>query len=127
MFKSKLEATFWGILTRMFKRTKVKLTYENEKIPYTIVSHRNYVPDFILTFPDGHKRYIEIKGYLRPEDRVKMKLVKDQHPMMDIRIVFAKDNKMNKNSKTMYSTWAKKVGIPYAIGKIPANWRNRNG
>jgi predicted nuclease of restriction endonuclease-like RecB superfamily len=111
----------------MFKRTKVKLTYENEKIPYTIVSHRNYVPDFILTFPDGHKRYIEIKGYLRPEDRVKMKLVKDQHPQMDIRIVFAKDNKMNKNSKTMYSTWAKKVGIPYAIGKIPANWRNRNG
>lgn len=127
MFKSELEKTFWGKLTGMLRRTKAKLTYETEKIPYTIVSHRNYVPDFIITFPDGHKRYIEIKGYLRPDDRVKMKLVKDQHPTMDIRIVFAKDNKLHSKSKTMYSTWARKAGIPYAVGTIPANWRNRNG
>lgn len=56
-----------------------------------------------------------------------MKLVKDQHPDMDLRIVFAKDNKLHSKSKTMYSTWAKKTGIPYSVGKIPPNWMNRNG
>lgn len=56
-----------------------------------------------------------------------MRFVKQQHPEIDLRMVFAKDNKMNKHSKTTYSTWAKKLDIPYSIGSIPQGWLNRNG
>ena len=126
-FHSLLEIEFWKKLTKMFRRTQLKLEYEADKIPYTVVNHRNYIPDFKIQFPDGHVRYLEIKGYLRTEDRVKMKLVKDQHPGLDIRIVFAKDNKLSSKSNTRYSTWAKKTGIPYAIATIPNEWKNRNG
>ncbi len=128
MFKSELEKIFWNKLRRLFKRNRTtSVQYEKEKIPYTIVSHRNYLPDFVITFPDGHKRYIEMKGYLRPEDRTKLKLVKDQHPGIDLRIIFAKDNKLNAKSQTYYSTWARKNHIPFAINKIPSEWSNRNG
>lgn len=125
--KSQLERDQWKALTRKLKRTKVRATYETKRIPYTVVIHRNYIPDFVLEFPDGHERIIEIKGYLRPEDRQKMRFVKQQHPDLDLRIVFAKDNKMNSKSKTLYSTWAKKLGIPYSIGSIPQGWLNRDG
>lgn len=125
--KSQLEREQWKTLQKKLKRTKIKAAYESHRIPYTVVIHRNYVPDFVLTFPDGHERIIEIKGYLRPEDRQKMRFVKQQHPDMDVRMVFAKDNKMNKHSKTTYSMWAKKLGIPYSIGTIPSGWLQRNG
>ena len=126
-FKSLLEIEYYKKLEKMTKRRGIKLDFEKDKIPYTLVSHHNYHCDMTLTFPDGHKRFIEIKGYLRPKDRTKMKATKDQHPELDIRIVFAKDNKLNKNSNTRYSTWAKKLGIPYAVGRIPAEWLNRHG
>lgn len=126
-FHSGLEIEHWKKIQKQLKGTDVKATYENVKIPYTEVRHRHYKPDIPLTFPDGHVRYIEIKGYLRPQDRVKMKTVKDQHPDIDLRIVFAKDNKLNSKSNTRYSTWATKVGIPYAIGGIPKGWFNRHG
>lgn len=127
MYKSKLEQDFAKKLKRMTSKSKLKVAYESDVIPYTVVLHRNYHPDFTITFPDGHKRFIEVKGYLRPEDRQKMKFVRDQHPDMDIRIVFAKDNKLNSKSNTMYSTWAKKNRYPYAIGTIPDGWRLRDG
>lgn len=56
-----------------------------------------------------------------------MKFVKDQNPLIDLRLVFARDNKMNKSSKTTYSMWARKHHIPYAIGETPKGWLNRDG
>lgn len=126
-FHSQLEIEHYKKLMKMSKRKNLTISYEADKIPYTLVSHHNYNTDFTIVFPDGHRRYIEIKGYLRPKDRTKMKAVLDQHPLKDVRIVFAKDNKLNSKSKTRYSTWAKKLGIPYSVGKIPNGWLERNG
>jgi hypothetical protein len=126
-FHSLLEIEHWKKLKKMSKKRALKVEYENDKLPYTVVSHHNYHCDITITFPDGHKRFIEIKGYLRPKDRTKLKCVKDQHQGIDLRIVFAKDNKLNAKSKTRYSTWAKKLGLPYSVGKIPNEWLNRNG
>ncbi len=126
-FHSQLEIEHYKKLMKMTKRRQVKVHYEADKIPYTLVSHHNYHTDLTITFPDGHKRFIEVKGYLRPKDRTKLKTVKQQHPEIDLRIVFAKDNKLNAKSKTRYSTWAKKLGIPYSVGKIPQGWLERNG
>ena len=103
-FEKKLEG--------QLKRSKVQFSYETEKIPYVLASH--YIPDFILATPLG-KIYIEAKGYLRPEDKRKLKAVKRQHPELDIRLVFYKDVKKQ-------VLWAIKSGFRYSITKIPTEW-----
>lgn len=96
------------------------IEYETENIPYVVEHH--YTPDFVITRKDGSKLYIEAKGWLRSEDKRKMRAVKLQHPTYDIRIVFQKDNPLYKGSKSKYSDWARKLGFPYAIGTIPKDW-----
>lgn len=98
------------------------IEYESERLPYVIA--KTYVPDFIITLSCGRKIYIEAKGYFRPTDRIKMLAVKRMNPTLDIRIVFAVDNKLNKGSKSRYSDWCEKHGFPYAVGLVPKNWMN---
>jgi hypothetical protein len=99
-------------IERQLKKAKVGFKYESEKIPYVLSKH--YVPDFIIKVPNG-LIYVEVKGYLRPEDRSKMVAVKRQHPNKDFRIVFY-------GSNHKYIKWAVKHGFRYAIGKIPTEW-----
>lgn len=89
-----------------------RVKYESERIPYYIAGH--YIPDYVVTTPTG-KVYIEAKGHFRPEAKRKMVAVKQQHPEMDIRIVFYKYN-------IKYERWAKKHGFRYAFGDIPISW-----
>lgn len=91
---------------------KILFTYESEKIPYVLARH--YIPDFILDTPLG-KVYVETKGYLRPEDKAKLRAVKKLHPEMDLRIVFYA-------YKEAYIKWANKHGIIWAIDKVPETW-----
>lgn len=82
---------------------------------------RNYIPDFIL--PNGI--VIEFKGKLDRTVREKMALVFEQNPDLDIRLVFMRNNKISKTSKTRYSDWCDKRGIKYHVseeGKIPDEW-----
>lgn len=95
----------------------VGYTYEGERIPYT--SEHHYHPD--LTLENGV--IVEIKGYFPSPDRRKMLLVKQQHPDKDIRLLFQRDGRLYKGSKTTYSMWAEKNGFPWAIGEeIPDDW-----
>lgn len=94
------------------KRKKVKFSYESERIPYVLAGH--YIPDFLVVTPLG-KIYIECKGYLRPEDKRKLKAVKTQHPEKDIRILFYENRKPN-------IKWAERAGFKYAVGIIPKEW-----
>jgi predicted nuclease of restriction endonuclease-like RecB superfamily len=94
------------------KRAKVSYSYESEKLAYVLASH--YIPDFIINTPLG-KVYLECKGYLRPEDKRKLKAVKKQHPEIDLRILFYA-------SKDEYIRWATKNGFKYAVGSIPKEW-----
>jgi len=77
-----------------------------------------YTPDFIL--PNGI--IIETKGRLTVHDRTKHKLIRDQHPDLDIRFVFQYDNPITKGSKTKYSQWAEKQGFQWAIRYVPKAW-----
>lgn len=113
-FKNSFEEKLYKSLPK--KRT----TYEGMKIKYALA--RTYIPDFVVERTDGSTLIIEAKGYLRPSDRSKMIAVKERNPTLDIRIVFAYDNKLNKNSNTRYTEWAKKNGFPCAVGKVPPNW-----
>lgn len=104
------------------QRHKVEYQYENpdNKITYTIpATDHTYLPDFKL--PNGI--IVETKGRFVLADRKKHKLIKEQHPELDIRIVFSNSNtKISKKSKTTYAKWCEKLGIPYADKSIPLDW-----
>lgn len=78
----------------------------------------------MITHKDGSKTYIETKGFFPYQDRAKMLLVKEQHPTLDIRIVFYRDNpsQLGRGSKSRPSDWALKNGFVYAIGEVPKEW-----
>ena len=119
-FKNQFEIELYKDLRRHQRKGKYKIGYETEKLRYTL--ERYYLPDFVLTRKDGSKIYIEGKGYFRADDRQKTLKIKEQYPGIDLRIVFYKNGKLDKRSKTRYSEWAERNGIPWAIQTIPIEW-----
>jgi hypothetical protein len=104
-------------------RKKHTISYEQDKIEYTLI--KSYIPDFTISKKDGTILYIEAKGRGRGFDRAarkKMITVKEQHPNLDIRIVFMDDGIIEKRGKMTCSQWARKYGYEYSIGSIPAEW-----
>lgn len=101
---------------------KIPWEYEAESFNY-ILPPRKYTPDFKITCSDGTFFFVEYKGWLRPEDRTKMKAFKQANPSVDVRFVFANANKaILKGSKTTYGAWADKLGFPWAENEIPDVW-----
>lgn len=77
-----------------------------------------YTPDFVL--PNGI--IMETKGRFTATDRRKMLAVKDAHPALRIVMLFMKDNKIHKRSKTKYSDWCMQNNIEFAIGHPHKEW-----
>lgn len=74
-----------------------------------------YTPDFVL--PNGI--IIETKGRFVTADRQKHKLIKHQHPDLDIRFVFSNSKaRIGKKSKTTYAMWCEKNGFQFT-DKLP--------
>jgi hypothetical protein len=98
----------------------VRFSFETMKLQYeTPPKLHTYTPDFIL--PNGV--VVETKGYFTSEDRKKMRLVKEWHPKLDIRMLFSNSrNRINKGSPTTYGMWCDKYGFPYADKVIPEEW-----
>jgi len=113
-FRSGLEEKVADLMVEL----GVKYEYESTKVPYEI--QHNYTPDFLL--PNGI--YLECKGYWEAEDRRKIKAVIEQHPEIDLRMVFqAPYNKISKKSKTTYAQWCDKLNIPWSsFANIPIGW-----
>ncbi len=104
-----------------------RLEYESEKFRYT--TEHNYLPDFKITTKKGTTFYLETKGNGRAFDhsvRVKMINVRDQHPELDIRILFYSDGKIGPKRKDgsfmKQSDWAQKNKFQFAIREIPEEW-----
>jgi hypothetical protein len=51
-----------------------------------------------------------------------MEAVKEQHPELDIRIVFMRDGVLRRGSQFRASDWATKHGYVFAVGSIPDEW-----
>lgn len=94
--------------------------FETLKVPFKQpAKERNYTPDFVL--PNGI--IIETKGLFSSDDRQKHLWVKEQHPQLDIRLVFSNANaKLYKGASTTYAGWCEKHGIKYANKAIPPAW-----
>tara|TARA_Y100000816_G_C25713799_1_gene376663 strand:+ start:179 stop:553 length:375 start_codon:yes stop_codon:yes gene_type:complete len=102
---------------------KRKIDFQYEKVSFDYVPKiRNYTPDFYL--PDS-KIYIETKGRLTTNDRVKHLLIKDQYPDLDIRFVFVNaNNKISRTSKTTYANWCDRHKFLWAENLVPMEWLN---
>lgn len=123
MADRKLRSGYERKIRKCLEQKEVDYTYESMVIEYTVPeSKHKYVPDFIL--PNGV--IVEGKGYpFGSKDRKKMLYVKEQHPELNIKILFQRDLKISKVSKTKYSDWAKKHGFDYHVsaeGLIPEEW-----
>ena len=104
-------------IASQLKRHGLNYKYESLVIEYQRMS--TYTPDFIL--PNGI--IIETKGRWVTEDRTKHLLIREQHPDLDIRLLFMNaHNKIRKGSKTTYAMWCEKKGIRYAHKQIPKTW-----
>lgn len=130
-YRSALEASIAKDLTEK----GIAFEYERTKIVYFIpvrsgtcltcgeakVGKRaKYTPDFYLCTT---RVFVESKGYFTGRDRTKLTAVRDQHPEIDLRILFAADNWCTKLHKQRYSEWASKHGFKFAVGtRIPAVW-----
>lgn len=99
---------------------KTKFEYETTVIEYVKPeTHHKYTVDF--TLPNGI--LVETKGRWVLEDRKKHMLIKEQHPELDIRIVFQNPRgKIRKGSKTTYADYCDKNGIMWAEKEIPSDW-----
>ena len=87
-------------------------------VPYSRPQSK-YKPDFLL--PNGI--IIETKGQFLSSDRSKHKLIKEQHPDLDIRFVFSNSkSRIGKKSKTTYAMWCERNGFLYADKSIPPEW-----
>ena len=105
-FRSGLEVSVADNLTRR----NVKFKYEKCVVHYFKPSKEHkYTPDLEL----DNGIIIEIKGYLKREDRMKHLLVKNQHPKLA---------KLSKGAKSSYADWCIKNGFQFADKTIPKEW-----
>lgn len=115
VYKSGLEEKFASLA----EQKKLKFKYELTTFTYVVPSH--YTPDFQI----AENRFVETKGYLSPSNRQRLICFKEQHPNIEICLLFGcASNKLNAKSKTTYREWAKKHGFRCGDIKdgIPANW-----
>ena len=104
-------------VSKFFDKQAIPYLYEIQKFDY--VTESRYTPDFFLK----NGVIIECKGFLKPSDRRKMIAVKKQHPELDIRFIFQRNNTITKQSKTTYGDWADKHGFPWCVyPAIPQSW-----
>lgn len=98
----------------------VHVEYEKHSLKYhqpAVI--RTYTPDFIL--PNGI--VVETKGLFTVEDRKKHLLIRQVHPELDLRFVFANANqKLRKGSPTSYAKWCDKHAFKWAHKTIPSMW-----
>ena len=98
--------------------------------PYSIKYERpaqisKYTPDFLIII---NGLLVETKGRFTSQERKKFKLLKEQHPEIDLRFVFSNPNtRIGKKSKTTYGMWCERIGYPYAKELIPTKWLKENG
>lgn len=114
-YRSKLEIKVANLLPK-------DTLYESDKIKYVAPETRHsYTPDFTL----GHNVFIEVKGWLKPSERKKHILIKEQHPEVTIYFFFDNgDKKIYKGSPTSYGAWATASGFEWSDLKrgLPDHW-----
>lgn len=104
--KSGLEEVIYNYLTT----NNVKFIYEGKKITYSMPEQKK---TYSVDFPCDNI-LIETKGAFNSQDRKKHRLIKNQHPELDLRFIFSNSkNKIGKKSQTTYGKWCELFGFKY--------------
>ena len=112
------------VVAEFLKQNKKNFRYEDLKIEWKDLRYRTYTPDFIL----DNGIIVETKGIFDNEDMRKNLAVREQHPELDIRLVFSNAKaKLYKGSKTTYAMWCDKNGFLYSHRVIPPDWLKEKG
>jgi|TARA_R110001606_G_scaffold264503_4_gene413150 hypothetical protein len=112
------------VVAEFLKQNKKNFRYEDLKIEWKDLRYRTYTPDFIL----DNGIIVETKGIFDNEDRRKHLAVREQHPELDIRLVFSNAKaKLYKGSKTTYAMWCDKNEFLYSHRVIPPDWLEEKG
>ena len=109
-------STFEKRVEQDLEERGVKAKYEPKH--YRYVTFHQYTPDYLL--PNGI--FIEVKGWFTADDRKKLLKIREAYPTLDVRLVFDRDNKIHKVSKTHYSDWCDKHGFKWALKTVPQEW-----
>lgn len=117
VYKSGFEADFAADLIRRgipFNYESIRLRWQPPIATYT--------PDWEINH--GESCFlVETKGYFTGTDRSKIKCVIEQHPDIDLRLVFMTPNrKIHPKSKTTYAMWAEANGILWSAKVLPKEW-----
>lgn len=111
-----------GLMNNAFRYNKRN---KKEGVCFSYNVPRDYYPDFIFTKKDGKQFFVEVKGWLKPCDRIKAIWAKRDNPGVDFRFLFQHDNWLTKRKAQRYSQWATKNGFKFGIGTIiPDEWLN---
>lgn len=108
----------------------IRFSYEGEWVPYLVPERQaKYLRDFQ---PTGTNIILEAKGRFGHDksdangarERQKLILVREQHPELDLRIVFQNARKpIYKGSKTTYAKWAEDHKFKWSDkGTVPPEW-----
>lgn len=93
----------------LLEKKKVKAKYEHETIAYQL--DLSYKPDW--TLDDG--TLLEAKGRFDYIERRKILAVKRSLGDRKIHVIFMRDQKISKNSKTTYTAWCAKHEISCSV------------
>jgi hypothetical protein len=111
-YRSDLE----GLVADQLEKQGVKFVFEPSRIEYEVP--KRYIPDFLL--PNGI--LIEVKGWFKAEDQRKHKLIKKQHPELDIRFVFQRLRTKVQGGRFTCEEWCVKYNFLYAESIVPNSW-----
>jgi predicted nuclease of restriction endonuclease-like RecB superfamily len=116
-FKSGLERDFAELLVKH----GVSAEYEATRFEFIRVGH--YTPDWKVS----DSLYIETKGYFSPRNRGDLLSFREQHPNVEIFLVFsAPNNRLTSKSKTTYAEWADRHGFRWSsIRQFPIQLFNK--
>jgi len=82
-----------------------------------------FYPTFIVTCDDGTRVVLQQKGRFVTADRQKLRLLKQQHPTVEFRMIFSNSaQRISSTSATKYSDWCERFGIAYCDGKPSQEW-----
>lgn len=97
---------------------EINWSYEGRS--FDLLIPRSYTPDFFLE----NGVVLEVKGYFDAEDRRLIKLFREQHSDVDLRMVLQKPHqKLTKTGKMTYATWCDKHNVPWCEGPtVPSSW-----
>lgn len=84
-FSSKREARFYEELK--LKKLAGEVAFFLMQVPLHFASGIRYVVDFLVFNADGTIRWIEVKGYPTPVWKMKMRMMAQEYPLIDIEVV----------------------------------------